>query len=320
MDPQGGAPTITTQPPPADRRHLWARATPPVSNSTTWMSSSPTSWTSSSASSGPGLRPAEPRADAADLRGHGRLSMGRRRLRHDPAVLLLLPSVMVRRTPGDVVHVQRLWAIHDLNLKFVVDHGTILRQHVAAARSCRSDVIREPAAQEPRRRGDRASRRTPWSTEPCAPCDGRRRRRPGRAPRATVRARRGWCRCGSTTSSRAGRRSRRTRVIVEEGHVMYRADLPTSVPGRRCESATWSMVAGQAGVTGVDGLSARKPQGRGRHERSACTARSIEELLHRRTHDYFTIRNMVPTPMEITSCRRPSSSRRRRRTTAPGGS
>jgi hypothetical protein len=93
----------------------------------------------------------------------------------------------------------------------------------------------------------------------------------------------------------------RTRVIVDEREAVYRIDTPTSAPpqvawefvttpGRRI---TW-----QLGVTGVEVIATGNRRGVGAtnhcmHGKDA----NIEELLDWRPYDYFTYRNTVPTPM-----------------------
>jgi hypothetical protein len=93
----------------------------------------------------------------------------------------------------------------------------------------------------------------------------------------------------------------RTRVLVDERRAVFRWDIPTpappqvawefiTTPGRRL---TWT-----PGMTGVECVAPGNRRGVGAvnhcmHGKSA----SIEELLDWRPYDYFTIRNSVPTPM-----------------------
>jgi hypothetical protein len=93
----------------------------------------------------------------------------------------------------------------------------------------------------------------------------------------------------------------RTRVIVDEREAVYRINTPTSAPpqvawefattpGRRI---TW-----QLGVTGVEVIATGNRRGVGAtnhcmHGKDAI----IDELLDWRPYDYFTYRNTVPTPM-----------------------
>ncbi|HWI02176.1 MAG TPA: DUF2652 domain-containing protein, partial [Propionibacteriaceae bacterium] len=93
----------------------------------------------------------------------------------------------------------------------------------------------------------------------------------------------------------------RTRVIVDERQAVFRMDTPVSAPpqvawefvttpGRRI---TW-----QVGVTGVEMMARGNRRGVGAtthcmHGKDA----TIEELLDWRPYDYFTNRTTVPTPM-----------------------
>ncbi len=93
----------------------------------------------------------------------------------------------------------------------------------------------------------------------------------------------------------------RTRVIVDEREAVYRMDTPTSAPPQ----VAWEFVTApgrrinwQLGVTGVDVIA--KGNRRGVGATTHCTHgkdASIEELLDWRPYDYFTYRNTVPTPM-----------------------
>jgi hypothetical protein len=93
----------------------------------------------------------------------------------------------------------------------------------------------------------------------------------------------------------------RTRVFVDEGHAAYRLDTPTSAPPQ----VAWEFVttpgrrvAWQLGVTGVELIASGNRRGVGAtnhcmHGENA----TIEELLDWRPYDYFTNRTTVPTPM-----------------------
>ncbi len=93
----------------------------------------------------------------------------------------------------------------------------------------------------------------------------------------------------------------RTRVIVDERAAMKEISIPTiappqvawefvTAPGRR---ATW-----QVGVIGVEveARGNRRGVGATTHCLHGAEA-SVEELLDWRPYDYFTIRNTIPTPM-----------------------
>jgi len=93
----------------------------------------------------------------------------------------------------------------------------------------------------------------------------------------------------------------RTRVLVDADQAIYELDTPlaaspsvvwefVTAPGRR--------VGWQAGVTGVEVEAAGNRRGVGATTHCMHGAQaSIEELLDWRPFDYFTIRNSVPTPM-----------------------
>ena len=93
----------------------------------------------------------------------------------------------------------------------------------------------------------------------------------------------------------------RTRVIVDERQAMYRFDTPTSAPPQ----VAWEFmttpgrrVAWQIGVTGVEVVATGNRRGVGStnhcmHGKSAV----IEELLDWRPYDYFTVRTTFPSPL-----------------------
>jgi uncharacterized protein YndB with AHSA1/START domain len=192
--------------------------------------------------------------------------------------------------------------IPDLNLKFVVHHGTILRQRVAGRqellgpdvilvhRLLKNDVIASTGVEA-----------YALFSQQCAD-----------AMDVDVSA------LGMRASSETyehigavpvwvhdlGRRwqeeESRTRVIVGERQAIYQFDMPTSAPPQ----IVWEFVttpgrrmAWQAGVTGVKVTAAGNRRGVGAtthcmHGKEA----SIEEVLDWRPYDYYTIRNTVPTP------------------------
>jgi hypothetical protein len=93
----------------------------------------------------------------------------------------------------------------------------------------------------------------------------------------------------------------RTRVIVAEREASMQMAVPTSAPAQ----VAWEFVttpgrrvAWQLGVTGVEVIATGNRRGVGTtthclHGKEA----SIEELLDWRPYDYFTFRNTIPTPM-----------------------
>lgn len=92
----------------------------------------------------------------------------------------------------------------------------------------------------------------------------------------------------------------RTRVIVDEGLAVYSIDTPTAAPPQ----VAWEFVTTpgrrvdwQLGVTGVEttAVGNRRGAGAANHCMHGKDT-SIEELLDWRPYDYFTYRNTVPTP------------------------
>jgi Protein of unknown function (DUF2652)/Polyketide cyclase / dehydrase and lipid transport len=94
----------------------------------------------------------------------------------------------------------------------------------------------------------------------------------------------------------------RTRLIVDKRHAVYQVDTSTSAPpqvaweyvttpGRRI---TW-----QLGVTGMEVIASGNRRGVGatNHCMHGKSAPTIEEILDWRPYDYFTFRYTVPTPM-----------------------
>ena len=208
--------------------------------------------------------------------------------------------------------------IHDLNLKFVVHHGTILRQHVAGSEELLgSDVILVHRLLKNHVVEASGIEAYALFTQPCVDV-------------MDVDVVALGMRAASETYEHVGsvpvwihdlqlrweEEQARTRVIVEEGGAMYRADLPTSAPPQvlwEFVTTPGRRVAWQAGVTGVEVTAKGNRRGVGAtnhcmHGKGA----SIEQLLDWRPYDYFTIRNTAPPRWApCTSCRRPSSSRRR---------
>ncbi len=192
--------------------------------------------------------------------------------------------------------------IPDLNLKFVVHHGTILRQRVAGRqellgpdvilvhRLLKNDVVASTGVEA-----------YALFSQQCVD-----------AMDVDVAA------LGMRASSETyehigvvpvwvhdlGRRwqeeEARTRVLVDERQAVYAIDTPTSAPPQ----TAWEFVTTpgrrmgwQLGVTGVEVVATGNRRGVGAtnhcmHGKSA----SVEELLDWRPYDYFTYRNSVPTP------------------------
>jgi hypothetical protein len=93
----------------------------------------------------------------------------------------------------------------------------------------------------------------------------------------------------------------RTRVIVDERHAIYRLDTPTSAPPQ----VAWEFVttpgrriAWQLGVTGVEVIATGNRRGIGATNHCMHGQdTTIEEVLDWRPYDYFTYRVTVPTAM-----------------------
>jgi hypothetical protein len=193
--------------------------------------------------------------------------------------------------------------IPDLNLKFVVHHGAILRQRVAgrdeligsdvilAHRLLKNDVVASTGIEayalftqrcvdamdlDVAALGMRASSETYEHI--------------GEVPVWVHDLGRRW-----------DEEESRTRVLVDERQAAFRWDMPTpappqvaweflTTPGRR--------VAWSPGVTNVEVIAIGNRRGVGStnhcmHGKNA----SIEELLDWRPYDYYTLRNTVPTPL-----------------------
>jgi Protein of unknown function (DUF2652)/Polyketide cyclase / dehydrase and lipid transport len=194
--------------------------------------------------------------------------------------------------------------IPDLNLKFVVHHGTILRQRVAGQeellgpdvilvhRLLKNDVIASTGIEA-----------YALFTQQCVDAMdvdvsalGMRRASERYEHMGVVPV---WV---HDLGRRWQEEESRTRVIVNEREAVYRFDTPTSAPpqvawefvttpGRRI---TW-----QLGVTGVELMATGNRRGVGgtNHCMHGKSAPTIEEILDWRPYDYFTCRYTVPTPM-----------------------
>ena len=193
--------------------------------------------------------------------------------------------------------------IHDLNLKFVVHHGTILRQHVAGSEELLgSDVILVHRLLKNHVVEATGIEAYALFTQPCVDVMDVDVVALGMRAASEMYEHVGsvpvWI---HDLELRWEEEQARTRVIVEEGDAMYRADLPTSAPPQvlwEFVTTPGRRVAWQAGVTGVEVTAKGNRRGVGAtnhclHGKGA----SIEELLDWRPYDYFTIRNTVPTPM-----------------------
>jgi len=193
--------------------------------------------------------------------------------------------------------------IPDLNLKFVVHHGTIMRQELAGGEELvGSDVIVVHRLLKNEVVASTGIAAYSLFTQQCVDAMD--------VDEAAL---------GMTSSSETyehigavpfwihdlGRRweeeESRTRVIVEESDAVFEWNMPISAPpqvaweflttpGRRL---TWT-----PGMTGVECVAPGNRRGVGAvnhcaHGKNA----SIEELLDWRPYDYFSLRNTVPTPL-----------------------
>ncbi len=193
--------------------------------------------------------------------------------------------------------------IPDLDLKFVVHHGTILRQRVAGHEELLgSDVIVVHRLLKNEVVASTGIEAYALFSQPCVDAMdvdvaalGMRATSETYEHIGTVEA---WV---HDLASRWEDEESRTRIRVDEGQAFYQTDVPTlappqvawefmTTPGRR--------VAWQTGVTGVEVIATGNRRGVGAtthclHGKEA----SVEELLDWRPYDYFTFRNTVPTPM-----------------------
>jgi hypothetical protein len=193
--------------------------------------------------------------------------------------------------------------IPDLNLKFVVHHGAISRQHVAGHEELLGpDVIIVHRLLKNEVVATTGIEAYALITQQCVdamdvdvtalgmPAISETYEHIGAVPAWVHDLDRRWL-----------EEEERMRVIVDEHQAVFRWDMPTpappqvawefvTTPGRRVE---WT-----PGVTGVEVMATGNRRGVGAtnhcmHGRNA----SVEELLDWRPYDYFTLRNTVPTPM-----------------------
>jgi hypothetical protein len=193
--------------------------------------------------------------------------------------------------------------IPDLNLKFVVHHGTILRQRVAGREELLgTDVIVVHRLLKNEVVASTGIDAYALFTQQCVD-----------AMDVDVSAL--GMRASSETYEHIGavpfwvhdlglrwqEEEARTRVIVDERQAIYRMDMPISAPPQ----VAWEFVTTpgwrptwQTGVTGVEVIATGNRRGVGAtnhcmHGKGA----SIEELLDWRPYDYFTLRNTVASPI-----------------------
>lgn len=192
--------------------------------------------------------------------------------------------------------------IPDLNLKFVIHHGTILRQRVAGRMELLgSDVVLVHRLLKNDVIGSTGIEAYALFTQQCVDV-------------MDVDVVALGLRAGSESYEHIGvvpvwihdlgrrwqEEEARTRVIVGEHEAVFALDTPTSAPPQ----VAWEFVTApgrrvnwQVGVTGVETSAVGNRRGVG--STNHCMHgkdTSVEELLDWRPFDYFTYRNTVPTP------------------------
>jgi hypothetical protein len=193
--------------------------------------------------------------------------------------------------------------IPDLNLKFVVHHGTILRQVVAGSeellgadvilvhRLLKNDVVASTGIEA----------YALFSQQCVDAMDLDVAALEMRAARETYEHIGDVPVWVHDLDRRWAQEEARTRVFVDETQALYRFDTATSAPPQ----VVWEFMTApsrrtlwQLGVTGVEvvALGNRRGVGATNHCMHGGGS-SIEELLDWRPYDYFTFRNTVQTPM-----------------------
>ncbi len=193
--------------------------------------------------------------------------------------------------------------IPDLNLKFVVHHGTILRQRVAGHdellgpdvilvhRLLKNDVVEVTGIEA-----------YALFTQPCVDAMDVDVSALGMLSTSqtyehigTVSA---WV---HDLERRWHEEESRTRVIVTEEEATFRFEQMTSAPPQvlwEFVTTPGRRVGWQAGVTGVEVMATGNRRGVGSTNHCVHGGKaSVEHLLDWRPYDYLTIRNTVPTPM-----------------------
>jgi len=192
--------------------------------------------------------------------------------------------------------------IPDLNLKFVVHHGTILRQRVAGGEELLgSDVIvvhRLLKNTVVEATGIEAYALFSQACVDAMDVDvaalGMRSMSETYDHIGTVPV---WA---HDLERRWAEEESRTRVIVDAATAIKEIAIPTTAPPQ----VTWEFVTApgrrvswQAGVTGVEMVATGNRRGVGATNHCLHGAEaSIEELVDWRPYDYFTFRNTIPTP------------------------
>ena len=193
--------------------------------------------------------------------------------------------------------------IPDLNLKFVVHHGEILRQQVADSQELLgSDVIVVHRLLKNDVVASTGIEAYALFSQPCVDAMDVDVTALGMVASAETYEHIGtvpvWI---HDLDHRWQEEEARTRVIVDQGQAVFEWDAPTSAPPQ----VAWEFITTPGrrlswtpGMTGVECIAPGNRRGVGAvnhcmHGKNA----SIEELLDWRPYDYFTLRNTVPTPM-----------------------
>ncbi len=195
--------------------------------------------------------------------------------------------------------------IPDLNLKFVVHHGTILRQRVAGREELLgSDVIVVHRLLKNTVVETTGIEAYALFSQPCVDVMdvdvealGMRSMSETYEHIGTVPV---WA---HDLGRRWDEEESRTRVIVDGGAAAKEISIPTTAPPQ----ITWEFVTApgrrvkwQIGVTGVEVTASGNRRGVGSTTHCLHGAEaSVEEMLDWRPYDYFTLRNTVPTPMGV---------------------
>jgi hypothetical protein len=193
--------------------------------------------------------------------------------------------------------------IPDLNLKFVVHHGTILRQRVAGHeellgadvivvhRLLKNEVVKTTGIDA-----------YALFSQACVDVMDVDVAALGMQPTSETYEHIGtvpvWV---HDLERRWADEEARTRVIVEPRNTMKEVSIPTGAPPQvawEFMTAPGRRIGWQIGVTGVEVTATGNRRGVGAtnhclHGKEA----SVEELLDWRPYDYFTLRNTIPTPM-----------------------
>ena len=193
--------------------------------------------------------------------------------------------------------------IPDLNLKFVVHHGAILRQRVAgreellgpdvilAHRLLKNDVVASTGIEAYALFSQQCVDLMDVDVAALG-------MRPSRETYEHIGEVLVWV---HDLDRRWVEEESRTRLIVDERQAMYHFDTPTSAPPQ----VVWEFVTApgrrlgwQLGVTGVNVIATGNRRGVGatNHCLHGSEAK-IEEVIDWRPYDYFTFRNTMPTAM-----------------------